>query len=58
MDRTLALLQNADPADLIPDSSELLQLEGTSLNTAVNPVSLGDAVLFYLLSSEQEPANR
>uniref|UniRef100_H3DE28 Signal transducing adaptor molecule (SH3 domain and ITAM motif) 2 n=1 Tax=Tetraodon nigroviridis TaxID=99883 RepID=H3DE28_TETNG len=28
MDRTLALLQNADPADLVPDSSELLQLEG------------------------------
>uniref|UniRef100_A0A674NK96 Signal transducing adaptor molecule (SH3 domain and ITAM motif) 2 n=1 Tax=Takifugu rubripes TaxID=31033 RepID=A0A674NK96_TAKRU len=28
MDRTLALLQNADPADVIPDSSELIQLEG------------------------------
>ncbi|KAM9342940.1 signal transducing adapter molecule 2 [Pholidichthys leucotaenia] len=28
MDRTLALLQNADPADPSPDSSELLQLEG------------------------------
>lgn len=28
MDRTLALLQNADPADPNPDSSELLQLEG------------------------------
>uniref|UniRef100_H2UJI7 Signal transducing adaptor molecule (SH3 domain and ITAM motif) 2 n=1 Tax=Takifugu rubripes TaxID=31033 RepID=H2UJI7_TAKRU len=27
MDRTLALLQNADPADVIPDSSELIQLE-------------------------------
>uniref|UniRef100_A0A8C6SVZ8 Signal transducing adaptor molecule (SH3 domain and ITAM motif) 2 n=1 Tax=Neogobius melanostomus TaxID=47308 RepID=A0A8C6SVZ8_9GOBI len=28
MDSTLALLQNADPADPSPDSSELLQLEG------------------------------
>ncbi|KAJ0070025.1 hypothetical protein NL108_000275, partial [Boleophthalmus pectinirostris] len=28
MDRTLALLQNADPADPSPDSTELLQLEG------------------------------
>uniref|UniRef100_A0A8C5DLT5 Signal transducing adapter molecule 2 n=1 Tax=Gouania willdenowi TaxID=441366 RepID=A0A8C5DLT5_GOUWI len=28
MDRTLALLQNADPADPSPDSSELIQLEG------------------------------
>lgn len=33
MDRTLALLQNADPADVIPDSSELIQLEGTNRNT-------------------------
>lgn len=28
MDRALALLQNADPADPTPDSSELIQLEG------------------------------
>ncbi|XP_072253590.1 signal transducing adapter molecule 2 [Leuresthes tenuis] len=28
MDRTLALLQNADPADPNPDSQELIQLEG------------------------------
>ncbi|KAM9346944.1 signal transducing adapter molecule 2 [Symphorus nematophorus] len=28
MDRTLALLQNADPADQAPDSPELIQLEG------------------------------
>ncbi|XP_061698249.1 signal transducing adapter molecule 2 isoform X2 [Syngnathoides biaculeatus] len=28
MDRTLALLQNADPADPTPDSSELIHLEG------------------------------
>nr|XP_019956210.1 PREDICTED: signal transducing adapter molecule 2 [Paralichthys olivaceus] len=28
MDRTLALLQNADPADLAPDTLELIQLEG------------------------------
>uniref|UniRef100_A0AAQ5ZNT5 Signal transducing adaptor molecule (SH3 domain and ITAM motif) 2 n=1 Tax=Amphiprion ocellaris TaxID=80972 RepID=A0AAQ5ZNT5_AMPOC len=28
MDRTLALLQNADPADPSPDSPELIQLEG------------------------------
>uniref|UniRef100_A0A3Q2GQ66 Signal transducing adaptor molecule (SH3 domain and ITAM motif) 2 n=1 Tax=Cyprinodon variegatus TaxID=28743 RepID=A0A3Q2GQ66_CYPVA len=27
MDRTLALLQNADPADATPDSTELIQLE-------------------------------
>uniref|UniRef100_A0A8C7Z174 Signal transducing adaptor molecule (SH3 domain and ITAM motif) 2 n=1 Tax=Oryzias sinensis TaxID=183150 RepID=A0A8C7Z174_9TELE len=29
MDRTLALLQNADPADPTPDSAELLQLEAS-----------------------------
>lgn len=62
MDRSLALLQNADPADLIPDSSELLQLEGTNLNTAVNPVNVGDAVVFltvYLSRSlcTDEPAD-
>lgn len=28
MDRTLELLQNADPADATPDSTELIQLEG------------------------------
>ncbi|XP_069011091.1 signal transducing adapter molecule 2 [Embiotoca jacksoni] len=28
MDRTLSLLQNADPADPVPDSAELIQLEG------------------------------
>ncbi|KAK5614260.1 hypothetical protein CRENBAI_005308 [Crenichthys baileyi] len=28
MDRTLALLQNADPADATPDSLDLIQLEG------------------------------
>ncbi|CAB1437212.1 unnamed protein product [Pleuronectes platessa] len=28
MDRTLALLQNADPANLTPDTQELIQLEG------------------------------
>lgn len=32
MDRTLALLQSADPADVVPDSSELIQLEGTKRN--------------------------
>lgn len=40
MDRTLALLQNADPADPAPDSSELIQLEGINLNAGVNLVSL------------------
>lgn len=40
MDRTLALLQNADPADPAPDSPELNQLEGKNLNTGVNLVSL------------------
>lgn len=48
MDRTLALLQNADPADRIPDSLELLQLEGTNLSAAVDPVSVADAFFFYL----------
>lgn len=45
MDRTLALLQNADPADLVPDSSELLQLEGTSLVAAVRPDGAGEAAV-------------
>lgn len=40
MDRTLALLQNADPADPAPDSPELLQLEGINLNAGVNLVTL------------------
>lgn len=35
MDRTLALLQNADPADATPDSTELIQLEGIDLDAAV-----------------------
>lgn len=39
MDRTLALLQNADPADPAPDSAELLQLEGINLNAGGNPVT-------------------
>lgn len=39
MDRTLALLQNADPADPAPDSQELIQLEGIKLNAGVNLVS-------------------
>lgn len=44
MDRTLALLQNADPADGTPDSSELIQLEGSTRNS-VRPVSACDAAL-------------
>lgn len=40
MDRTLALLQNADPADPAPDSLELLQLEGINLNAGVNSTAL------------------
>lgn len=51
MDRTLALLQNADPADPVPDSVELLQLEGTNLSAAVSPVSVGDAVFLVFFKS-------
>lgn len=51
MDRTLALLQNADPADPVPDSVELLQLEGTNLSAAVSPVSVGDAVFLVFYKS-------
>lgn len=36
MDRTLALLQNADPADPAPDSAELFQLEGINQTTVDN----------------------
>lgn len=62
MDRILALLQNADPADPVPDSAELLQLEGTNLNAAASPLSVGDAGFFFIcffnLFHEQEPVNR
>lgn len=40
MDRTLALLQNADPADSAPDSPELVQLEGIKFNAGVNLITL------------------
>lgn len=40
MDRTLALLQNADPADPTPDSAELTQLEGINLNCPTVSISL------------------
>lgn len=40
MDRTLAMLQNADPADPSPDSPELIQLEGININAGVNLVAL------------------
>lgn len=39
MDRTLALLQNADPADPTPDSPALIQLEGMNINAVVNLVA-------------------
>lgn len=69
MDRTLALLQNADPADPAPDSAELNQLEGKNLNTGVNLVSLPvtaavgpNHVLFCLppslFNTEQGPVSR
>lgn len=37
MDRTLALLQDADPAHPAPDSAELIQLEGTALRGGAEP---------------------
>lgn len=40
MDRTQALLQNADPADPAPDSQELIQLEGMSHRAGVNVAAL------------------
>lgn len=53
MDRTLVLLQNADPADSSPDSPELIQLEGIMLNIVnvdllpeTTAVSLSCAVFF------------
>lgn len=50
MDRTLALLQNVDPADATPDSAELIQLEGMHLNAAVDPNRLLLSKLFFCLS--------
>lgn len=52
MDRTLALLQNADPADPTPDSAALIQLEGMNINAVVNLVALpvtAAASLIYTL---------
>lgn len=46
MDRTLVLLQNADPADPTPDSAELTQLEGMNLNCHTVSVSLRRALDF------------
>lgn len=40
MDRTLALLQNTDPADSTPDSLELIHLEGKNFNATLNLVKL------------------
>lgn len=48
MDRSLALLQNADPADLIPDSSELIQLEGN--RNTVNPVTVCDGTVLLTVT--------
>lgn len=64
MDRTLALLQNADPADPTPDSAELTQLEGINSHSAVKPLAHTECQLelsFYFLTvpiSEQMHANR
>lgn len=46
MDRTLALLQNADPADPAPDSTELLQLEGRDIAAGVNQSLCSPSELF------------
>lgn len=51
MDRTLALLQNADPADPAPDSPELIQLEGININAGVNVVALPVTTAVSLLCS-------
>lgn len=40
MDSTLALLQNADPADPAPDSPEMVQLEGKNFNADLNQLAL------------------
>lgn len=49
MDRTLALLQNADPAVPTPDSPELIQLEGIRVNAVVNPVAQPVTAEVFLL---------
>ena len=48
MDRTLALLQNADPSDATPDSPELNQLEGINFSATVNSVTLLVTAAFNL----------
>lgn len=52
MDKTLALLQNADPADPAPDSPELIQLEGINLNASINLVALLVTAAVGLLMSK------